>query len=356
MTTTAVTESSTETPLVHVEGLVKHYPMRAKKRLGGRREPGADAQVVHALDGIDLQVRQGESVALIGESGCGKSTVAKVLVGLVRPTGGRVRVGGHDVVPVTTHDPAARRRVQLVSQNPWSALNRARSVKHILSQPIVLHGRASGKEAVAQRAAELLEMVGLPPEYLSRRPRDLSGGELQRVTVARALAAEPDVLILDEPTASLDVSVKATLVNLLSDLRAELGLTYVLITHELDIARHLADRVAVMYLGEIVESGSAEQVFGDPEHPYTRALLAAAPTELVIGRLHGDGLTGEVPSAIDVPTGCRFHTRCPMVAPACTTETPALQRRPDDRVVACLRIEELVGDNAPGTTTGRNLT
>lgn len=355
MTTTPVTGSTTATPLVHVEGLVKHYPVRARRRLGGRRESG-DAPVVHALDGIDLQVRHGESVALIGESGCGKSTVAKVLVGLVRPTAGRVRVGGHDVVPVTTHDPAARRRVQLVSQNPWSALNRARSVQHILSQPIVLHGGAKGRAAVAERAAELLAMVGLPPEYLSRRPRDLSGGELQRVTVARALAAEPDVLILDEPTASLDVSVKATLVNLLSDLRADLGLTYVLITHELDIARHLADRVAVMYLGEVVESGSAEQVFGEPEHPYTKALLAAAPAELVIGRLHGDGLTGEVPSAIDVPSGCRFHTRCPMVLPVCTTETPALERRPDDRVVACLRIEELAGGTAPSASIGRNQT
>lgn len=331
-------------PLIQVEGLVKHYPVR-----GGSRRRDAAVSVVHALDGVDLEVAPGESLALIGESGCGKSTVAKVLVGLVSPTAGRVRIAGHDVVPVTTRDPEARRRVQLVSQNPWSALNRARSVLHILSQPIVLHGRATGKVAVRRRAEELLGMVGLPAGYLERRPRDLSGGELQRVTVARALAAEPDVLILDEPTASLDVSVKATLVNLLSDLRAELGLTYVLITHELDIARHLADRVAVMYLGEVVERGTAEQVFTRPEHPYTRALLAAAPTELVIGRLHGDGLTGEVPSAIDVPTGCRFHTRCPLATSECTTTIPPLQVRPDDRVVACLRIQELAAP-AAGTT------
>lgn len=351
-TTPAVTSDSA--PAVQVEGLVKHYPLRPKKLV--RRRGAVEVPVVHALDGIDLQVARGESVALIGESGCGKSTVAKVLVGLVEATSGRVRIGGHDVVPVTQRDPQARRRVQLVSQNPWAALNRARSVQHILSQPIMLHGRAQGRAAVAQRASELLEMVGLPAEYLSRRPRDLSGGELQRVTVARALAAEPDVLILDEPTASLDVSVKATLVNLLSDLRAELGLTYVLITHELDIARHLADRVAVMYLGQVVERGTAEQVFTRPEHPYTRALLAAAPTELVIGRLHGDGLTGEVPSAIDPPSGCRFHTRCPMATAACAEQTPVLERRPDDRVVACLRIDELVDTPAAGTPTGRNLT
>lgn len=334
-------------PLIEVSDLVKHYPLR-----GARRRRGEETAVVHALDGIDLAVGRGESIALIGESGCGKSTVAKVLVGLVGPTSGTVRIGGHDVVPVTTRDLDARRRVQLVSQNPWSALNRARSVLHILSQPIVLHGRATGKAAVTRRAEELLAMVGLPVDYLARRPRDLSGGELQRVTVARALAAEPDVLILDEPTASLDVSVKATLVNLLSDLRAELGLTYVLITHELDIARHLADRVAVMYLGEVVERGTADQVFDAPEHPYTRALLAAAPAELVIGQLHGDGLTGEVPSAIDPPSGCRFHTRCPFVTEACTTTIPPLQSRPDARVVACLRIDELAGDGA-GSTTGR---
>lgn len=336
------------TPIIEVEGLVKHYPVRTRRR-------GESPQVVHALDGIDLSVTRGESIALIGESGCGKSTVAKLLSGLVTPTSGTLRTGGRDVVPVTTRDLEARRQVQLVSQNPWSALNRARSVLHILSQPIRLHGHATGKNAVTRRAEELLAMVGLPTTHLSRRPRDLSGGELQRVTVARALAAEPDVLILDEPTASLDVSVKATLVNLLSDLRADLGLTYVLITHELDIARHLADKVAVMYLGEVVEQGTSAQVFDAPEHPYTRALLSAAPTQLVIGRLHGDGLTGEVPSAIDVPSGCRFHTRCPFATEVCTTTNPPLQSRPDTRVVACLRIEELA-DGSVGSTTGRNQT
>ena len=335
-------------PLVSVAGLVKHYPVR-----GPRRRRGAPAPVVHAVDGIDLQIAPGESVALIGESGCGKSTVAKVLVGLVPATRGVVRVAGHDVVPVTVKDTEARRRVQLVSQNPWSALNRARTVRHILAQPVLLHGRATGKQAVERRVTELLDLVGLPAEYLDRRPRDLSGGELQRVTVARALATEPALLVLDEPTASLDVSVKATLVNLLADLRAELGLTYLLITHELDVARHLVDRVAVMYLGEVVETGTAEQVFTAPEHPYTRALLAASPAELVIGRLHGDGLVGEVPSAIDVPSGCRFHTRCPVATAACTTEHPLLSSRPGERAVACLRIDELVDGPVASTPTGR---
>lgn len=339
--------STSTAPLVEIDTLVKHYP------LTGRPKKGESPAIVHALDGITLDVVKGRSLALIGESGCGKSTVAKLLVGLTTPTSGSVKIAGHEVVPVTTHDPAARRRVQLVSQNPWSALNRARTVEHILTQPLKLHAAADGvkksKDALRTRAGELLEMVGLPATYLTRRPRDMSGGELQRVTVARALAGEPDVLVLDEPTASLDVSVKATLVNLLSDLRARLGLTYVLITHELDIARHLADDVAVMYLGEVVEKGPSEQVFTAPEHPYTRALLAAAPTELVIGRLHGDGLTGEVPSAVNPPSGCRFHTRCAFATDACTTTIPLAQSRPDARVVACLRIEELAGTPASPT-------
>lgn len=343
-----VTDAAAAEPLVLVEELVKHYPLRATRR---QRRDGT-APIVHAVDGLDLELNRGDAVALIGESGCGKSTVAKVLVGLVEPTAGRVRIAGHDVVAVSTKDLEARRRVQMVAQNPWSALNRSRTVEHIVGQPLRVHGLVTGRDALRARVVELLEMVGLPEDYLSRRPRHLSGGELQRVTVARALAAEPDLLVLDEPTASLDVSVKATLVNLLVDLREKLDLTYLLITHELDVARHLADRVAVMYLGEVVESGAAAQVFGDPQHPYTRALLAASPPELVIGRLHGEGLVGEVPSAVDVPSGCRFRTRCPLVVEACRTDAPALTEQADGRRVACLLINELsdtrVGEELPG--------
>ncbi len=335
--------SATTTPVaaatVELQELVKHFPVK------GRRRRGGPPPVVHAVDGVSLQVGPGESLAIVGESGCGKSTVAKVLVGLLEPTSGLARVAGHDVRPVTVRDPAARRRVQLVSQSPWSALNRAKTIRHIVTQPLQVHGLAPDRAAREARAVELLRLVGLPAEYLDRRPRDISGGELQRVTIARALAGEPQVLVLDEPTASLDVSVKAILVNLLADLRAELGLSYVLITHELDIARHLADRVAVMYLGKFVEVGAAADVFSHPAHPYTRSLLAAAPSELRIGELPQAPLVGEVPSAVDVPSGCRFHTRCPFATAQCREQVPEPQPAPGGTTVSCLRLDALAASN-----------
>ncbi|MFD2348518.1 ATP-binding cassette domain-containing protein [Nonomuraea ferruginea] len=231
---------------VRAEGLVKHY------RTGGGR-------TLRAVDGVTFEVPQGRTLAVIGESGCGKSTIARMLVRLAEPTEGRIQVQGSEK--------ADRRAIQLVSQNPWSALNRRKSIGHALRQPLAVHGLHPGRAARDARVRELLDLVGLTEEYLGRRPGGVSGGELQRVTVARALAVEPKVLVLDEPTASLDVSVKALLVNLLQDLRQRLGLSYVLITHEIDIARHLADDVAVMYLGRFVETGTADQVFDDPPPP-----------------------------------------------------------------------------------------
>ncbi|GII86097.1 ABC transporter ATP-binding protein [Sphaerisporangium siamense] len=306
--------------VIEAERLTKHYRLRS----------GGGGRVVHAVDDVSFTLEEGTTLAIVGESGCGKSTIARMLVRLTEPTEGRVLVHGRN------H--ADRRAVQLVSQNPWSALNRRKSIRHALEQPLAVHGLYPRGAARAARVRELLELVGLGEEYLGRRPGGVSGGELQRVTVARALAVEPRALVLDEPTASLDVSVKALLVNLLLDLRRRLGLGYVLITHEIDIARHLADRVAVMYLGRFVETGDAEQVFADPRHPYTRALLAAVPG---LDHRRPDAPAGEVPSAVAPPPGCRFHTRCPLALDLCRRAEPALDPGPDGRRVACHRRDEL---------------
>lgn len=332
-------------PMVQVSSLVKHFPAGATRR---------SKQVVHAVDGIDVEVPAGQTLAIVGESGCGKSTVAKTMVGLITPTAGEVRIGGRPVPPVTSGARHERRRVQLVSQSPWSALNQRKTVRHIVTQPLVVHRLLPTRRARQERARELIERVGLAPEYLDRRAYELSGGELQRVTIARALAVSPEVLVLDEPTASLDVSVKAILVNLLTDLRRDLGLTYVLITHELDIALHLADRVAVMYLGKLVEVGPVQEVFEHPRHPYTRALLAAMPSVNDLGKPPVVALAGEVPSAIDVPPGCRFHTRCPFAEPACRTAVPTPQRS-GEALVACLRLADLPSPaaGAPSTSPSR---
>ncbi|WP_433496463.1 oligopeptide/dipeptide ABC transporter ATP-binding protein [Sphaerimonospora sp. CA-214678] len=332
-------------PMVHVAGLVKRFPVGAARRSN---------QVVHAVDGIDVDVPAGRTLAIVGESGCGKSTVAKAMVGLITPTAGEILIGGKRVPPVTSKARHERRRVQLVSQSPWSALNRRKTVRHIVSQPLVVHRLLASRQARETRVRELVERVGLAPEYLDRRAHELSGGELQRVTIARALAVGPDVLVLDEPTASLDVSVKAILVNLLTDLQRDLGLTYVLITHELDIALHLADRVAVMYLGRLVEVGPVADVFERPGHPYTRALLAAVPSVNDLGMPPVVSLKGEVPSAVDVPAGCGFHTRCPFAEQVCREATPTPVAH-GDTVVACLRLADLPGPPAgtPPTRTNR---
>lgn len=299
------------TPLLELDQVTHRY------RLSRR-------QVVHAVEGVSLSLDPGQTLAVVGESGCGKSTLAKLAVGLLTPTAGSVR---------------AARTVQFVSQNPWSALNPRKTIGHSVGLPLLVHKLCKDRGERTRRVAELLEQVGLPASHASRRPGGISGGELQRVTVARALAARPRAIVLDEPTASLDVGVKATVVNLLLDLRESLGLGYLLITHELDIARHLATHVAVMYLGRIVEHGPAEEVFGSPRHPYTRTLLAAVPLPDPTRR-RLPALSGEVPSAVHPPSGCAFHPRCPYVVAACKSEVPTLVEHAG-RSSACLRDLEI---------------
>lgn len=321
-----------EVPRLEVRDLVKHFPVRRGTFAKAR-------EFVKAVNGVSLDIRDGETVAIVGESGCGKSTIARLILRLERPTSGSIRLDGEDLLAMEDTT-AARRAVQLVSQNPWSALNRRKTIKHTLTQPLKVHNLVDTRAGRTVRAAQLLEEVGLSPEYLYRFPSGISGGELQRVTIARALAVSPGVLILDEPTASLDVSVKASIINLLIDLRDLEKLTYLFITHEIDIAKHVSDRIAVMYLGRIVEQGPTEEIFENPQHPYTQSLLGSVPVPDPQLRAELKPISGEVPSAIDLPSGCTFHTRCPYVFDRCPEEIPELSMIDSRHLAACHLMEQ----------------
>jgi len=292
-------------PLLEVENLHVHYTLR-----GGlaRRARGKQAEVLRAVDGVDLELMQREMLGLVGESGCGKSTLGRAIVGLCDPTEGTVSYRGE--VLTAKRERAKRRRIQMVFQDPYSSLNPRMTVKQTLAELLKAHDMVP-KDAINARCAELLDLVGLGSRALDAHPRQFSGGQRQRVSIARALA--------------LDVSVQATVLNLLEELREKLGLTVLLIAHNMAVVRHVADRVAVMYLGRIVEQGPVDQLFTDPRHPYTRGLLTAVP-RLVPGReSQSIGVVGDPPSPIDLPTGCRFHPRCPIAQePLCSTEDPVL--------------------------------
>ncbi len=285
----------------------------------------SEREVVHALDGVDLGIRRGEAVGLVGESGCGKSTLARCLVGLHRPTEGEIRFDGREI---TTDRPAAeRRRIQMVFQDPYSSLNPRMTVRQTLTELLRVHRIVPG-ERIEARCRELLDLVRLPATTLDAYPRRLSGGQRQRVSIARALALEPEVLVADEPVSALDVSVQATILNLLADLRRELDLTLILITHDMAVVRHVCERIAVMYLGRIVETAPTDDVFTDPRHPYTQALLRAVP-RLVPGRRSDTvAVVGDLPSAMRIPSGCRFHPRCPLAQPVCSEVDPVLESGP----------------------------
>ncbi|WP_270933639.1 ABC transporter ATP-binding protein [Falsiroseomonas oryzae] len=298
-------------PLLEVTGLAKTYPLK-----GGR--------AVRAVDGIDLALTPGESLGLVGESGCGKSTVARLLLRLIEPTSGVIRFAGTNIA--TLSDAALRpfrRDAQIIFQNPHAALNPRRTVFASVAEPLVVQRIASGTE-LQGRVARLLQQVGLPETFLWRYPHELSGGQKQRVCIARALALEPKLVVLDEPTSALDVSVQAQILDFLQDLRTRFGLTYLFISHNLAVVRQVCDRVAVMYLGRIVEEGPAEQVFAAPRHPYTRALVASVLPPRP-GALPDAPLAGDVPNAAEIPPGCRFAPRCPLRMERCTRDDPALE-------------------------------
>ena len=299
----------------------------------GRRIQGRPPDVVQAVAGVDLALQPGEVLGLVGESGCGKSTLGRCIVGLYEPTAGEVLWQGQPLS--ARRDRAERRRMQMVFQDPYSSLNPRMTVRQTLSELLRVH-RMVPRSQIDVRCRELMDLVGLGERSLDAHPRQFSGGQRQRVSIARALALEPDMLIADEPVSALDVSVQATVLNLLDELRRQLGLTMLFIAHNMAVVRHVCDRVAVMYLGRIVETAPTAELFNNPRHPYTQGLLKAVP-RLVPGRAsQAPAMVGDPPSPIDPPTGCRFHPRCPLAQPVCSVDDPQLAAGNDEpHLAAC---------------------
>jgi oligopeptide/dipeptide ABC transporter ATP-binding protein len=320
-------------PLLTVDDLRVHFPVHTP--VGPvRRRTGT----VRAVDGVSFEIGRGETLGLVGESGCGKTTTGLALLRLVEPTGGRVRLDGTDVTALGRRGlRSIRRRLAMIFQDPYASLNPRMPIGEIVAEPLEVHGLHPGRAARRLRVGELLELVGLSPDYRNRYPHEFSGGQRQRVGIARALATEPDLIVADEPIAALDVSIQAQIMNLLADLRDELGLSYLFIAHDLAAVGHLSDRVAVMYLGRVVEVADRATLFERPRHPYTRALLSAVP--VANPRLERDReriiLRGELPSPADPPSGCNFRTRCPDRFEPCPVNDPALTRQDGDQWVAC---------------------
>ena len=326
-------------PLLSVEDLEVHFPLP-----GGRF--GARDERVRAVDGVSFTVDRGATLGLVGESGCGKSTTGLALLRLVEPTGGRVVFDGTDLTRLPRRElRRLRRRIAMVFQDPYASLDPRHTVGGSVAEPLQVHGLHKGRAARRARLAELFELVGLSPVLLDRYPHQLSGGQRQRVGIARALAVEPDLVVLDEPIASLDVSVQAQVMNLLGRLQRELGLTYVFIAHDLSAVAHVSDTMAVMYLGRVVEIGDRESIYREPQHPYTRALLSAIPVPDPVEERQRERivLTGEVPSPVHPPSGCRFRTRCPQAFEPCPRVDPRLQPVAGGVLAAC-HLHGVVGE------------
>jgi oligopeptide/dipeptide ABC transporter ATP-binding protein len=321
------------TPLVEVRSLKKYF------RLPGGWLTG-DIRYVYAVDGVDLSVEAGEVFGLVGESGCGKTTLGRILLRLLLPTAGQVLFDGQDLSSLKGKEMRhMRQQMQIVFQNPLSSLSPRLKIEQVVAEPLITHHAVEPGE-LRQRIIELLEAVGLGKQHLDRFPHELSGGQCQRVAVARAMALNPRLIVLDEPTSALDVSVQAQIINLLDDLRKRYGLTYVFISHDLNVVQHISDRIGVMYLGKIVELAPADDIFASPLHPYTQALFGAIPLPDVDNLRELTILEGNVPSPINPPSGCRFHTRCPLAQEICNQQEPKLRQIRRNRVVACHFVDE----------------
>jgi oligopeptide/dipeptide ABC transporter ATP-binding protein len=333
------------TPLLEVRDLAKHFPVR--RGLVLPREIGR----VRAVDGVSFTLARGETLAIVGESGCGKSTLGRLLLRLIEPTSGTVQFDG---VALTALDRrglrAARRRMQMIFQDPFASLNPRLSVRALLAEPLRLHLRL-GAADIARRVAELLALVGLSAWHAERYPHEFSGGQRQRIGIARALATNPELIVCDEPVSALDVSIQAHVINLLDDLKRRFALSYIFISHDLAVVHHIADRVAVMYLGEIVEIGDKRAVIRAPKHPYTQALLSAVPRPEVGAANAREIPQGDVPSPLHPPGGCRFHTRCAFAVARCREERPVLSALPDGRAVSCHRVGD-IPSRALGASSG----
>ncbi|HXG67881.1 MAG TPA: ABC transporter ATP-binding protein [Blastocatellia bacterium] len=315
--------------LVEVKNLKKYFPV-------GGGLFGVGAEVVKAVDDVSFAIRRGETFGLVGESGCGKSTTGRCILRLIEPTSGEVWFEGRDMLSLGSDElRRLRRDMQIIFQDPYSSLNPRMRVGRIIEEPLVIH-RIGNRRERRERVVELLQRVGLQPEHAGRYPHEFSGGQRQRIGIARALALNPKFIVCDEPVSALDVSVQAQVVNLLQDLQEQLGLTYLFISHGLSVVEHISTRVGIMYLGKLVESAPSREIFRNPLHPYTRALLSAIPVPDPDARRERVKLDGEIPTAINPPQGCRFRTRCPMAEARCAESEPQLVEVEKDHFVACM--------------------
>lgn len=342
-------------PLLSIKDLEVHFA------IGGRRLFGAPSQIVRAVDGVSLEIEAGETLGLVGESGCGKTTLGRAILRLTEPTSGQILFGRKDLAALSNSEMRAqRRKLQMIFQDPYASLNPRMTVSQIIGEPLETFRLASGN-ARKERVQELMEMVGLSPRFLRRYPHEFSGGQRQRIGIARALAVDPEFIVADEPISALDVSIQAQIMNLLANLRRQKHLTYLFISHDLRAVRHVSDRIAVMYLGKVVELAPAKSLYENPLMPYTKALISAVPVPdpKIESARRRIVLEGEVPSPINPPSGCRFHTRCPFAITACREVEPHLVEIKPSHFAACIRIspeEPAIERVAPGEAPGLRAT